>query len=349
MSFPWLVATAIFVSFGFTWLMRRYALARQVVDVPNERSSHDFATPRGGGFAIVLTFISMVAALSLLGGVRPPLLWAICGGGGLVALVGFVDDHRHVAASLRLLVHFLAAASAVALLYVPASESAGVAGTQWGLLIVAVLSVVWLINLYNFMDGIDGIASIEAITVSVGGALVFYIAEPSGHLWMSAMLLAASVAGFLCWNYPPARIFMGDSGSGFLGFVVAIFCFEAALLGAHAFWAWMILLGVFITDSGVTLAHRLLRGERLHEAHCSHAYQHAARIHRSHARVSMAVGAVNMLWLLPVAVLVALSVLQWQLGLAIGYGPLLWLAWKYKSGSRDFHGDRPRPGNFSKS
>lgn len=336
MIFLWLVAAAIFLSYCFTWMVRRYALARRrLIDVPNERSSHHVVTPRGGGLAIVLAFTITTATLGFAHDTEPTLLLALFLGGGLIALVSFIDDHRHLTASFRLLTHFLAAACAVAMLYVPSSRSQELTGTplDWLIVVVAIVLVVWLVNLYNFMDGIDGIASIEAITVSIGGAMVFYIADPTGQLWMTAILLSASVAGFLCWNYPPARIFMGDVGSGFLGFVFALFSLKAAWLGPNFLVAWAILLGVFVVDSGVALLRRLLRGERLHEAHRSHAYQYAAREHQSHARVSLAVGVVNAVWLVPLAVLVSLSIVDRWAGLTLAYAPLLWLAWRYKSGT----------------
>jgi Fuc2NAc and GlcNAc transferase len=166
---------------------------------------------------------------------------------------------------------------------------------------VAALSMVWLLNLYNFMDGIDGIAGIEAITVCLGGALIF--AESGSELWLAPVLLLGSVAGFLFWNFPSARIFMGDAGSGFLGYVLGLFCLQAASISSESFWAWVILLGVFVVDSTVALFRRLLRGRRIYVAHHSHAYQHAARRYGAHAPVSLSVGAINLLWLLPISTL----------------------------------------------
>jgi Fuc2NAc and GlcNAc transferase len=192
-----------------------------------------------------------------------------------------------------------------------------------------------MVNLYNFMDGIDGIASIEAITVCFGGALVFFIAGPTDHSWLTPALLLASVAGFLYWNYPPARIFMGDAGSGFLGFALAVLCVQAAWVAVGVFWAWIILLGVFVVDASVTLVRRMLRGHRLHEPHRSHAYQYASRKYGTHGRISLAVGAINLFWLLPLALLVASAFVDWKIGVPIAYAPLLWLAGRYKSGAAE--------------
>jgi Fuc2NAc and GlcNAc transferase len=338
----WLLPLAACVSFGLTWLVRRYAWARQLVDVPNDRSSHLTVTARGGGMAIVLTFLCGLAALYGADLVRPSFLAAVCGGGGLVALTGFVDDHRHIAALWRLLSHLLAVAWALYWLDGASFASTGGLATvpPWLVNSLAAVCMIWLVNLYNFMVGIDGIASIEAITVSFGGVVILLIVEPATLSWAAPALLIASVAGFLYWNYPPARIFMGDAGSGFLGFVLAVFCVQASWIGAEVFSAWLILLGVFIVDASVTLLRRVLRGYRMHEAHRSHAYQYASRVYGAHKSVALAVGAINLIWLLPLASLVAFGILDWAVGLLTAYTPLVWLAFKLKSGAEEQQNDR---------
>jgi Fuc2NAc and GlcNAc transferase len=195
----------------------------------------------------------------------------------------------------------------------------------WIISVLATLYLVWLLNLYNFMDGIDGIASIEALTVCIGGILLYLIALPGSQNWAGPALLFASVAGFCYWNLPPARIFMGDAGSGFLGVIFGAFSIQAAWAAPELFWAWTILLGVFITDASVTLIRRLWRGHRYDEAHRSHAYQRAARRLGAHRPISLAVGAINLVWLSPLALLVALGYLDAAPGLLIAYAPLLWL------------------------
>src|SRR5690606_17291136 len=195
---------------------------------------------------------------------------------------------------------------------------------------LAALYLVWLLNLYNFMDGIDGIASVEAICVALGGALVYLLSVSASGVaasggWLPPVLLAAAVAGFLVWNFPPARIFMGDAGSGFIGIVLGVLSIQAAAMQPALLWCWLILLGVFVVDATQTLLRRLLRGEKVYEAHRSHAYQFAARACGRHLPVTLAVLALNVLWLLPVAVLVALGWLDGALGMLIAYAPLLLL------------------------
>ena len=168
----------------------------------------------------------------------------------------------------------------------------------------------------------NGIASLEAITVCVGAALCCWLAGVGSAAWLP-LLLAAATAGFLAWNYPPARIFMGDAGSGFLGIVLGGLSLQAAWQAPQLFWSWLILLGAFVVDATWTLARRLLRGERVHEAHRSHAYQRASRRLGQHRAISLSVAAINLIWLSPIAVFVALGWIDGVAGLILAYAPLV--------------------------
>jgi Fuc2NAc and GlcNAc transferase len=334
MTLLWLLPLAGCISLSLTWIFRRYALRHLLLDVPNERSSHEVPTPRGGGLAIVLTFLGCLPVLWLLEALSLPFLIALLGAGAWIASVGFLDDHRHIQARWRLLAHFLGAAWALFWLGgMPTLTIAGLTLTSgWLSTLAAIVYVVWFVNLYNFMDGIDGIASIEAITVCLGGVMLHLVAMTEITLWAVPALLLFSVAGFLYWNYPPARIFMGDAGSGFLGVTFAIFSIHAAESAQKFFWAWMILLAVFVVDASITLIRRVLRGEKCYEAHRSHAYQRAARRFGAHQPVSLAVGVINLLWLSPLALLVALEYLDATFALLIAYAPLVLLAFRFKAG-----------------
>jgi Fuc2NAc and GlcNAc transferase len=145
---------------------------------------------------------------------------------------------------------------------------------------------------------------------------------------------AACVAGFLLWNWPPAKIFMGDAGSGFIGMVMGALSLWAALDSPRLFWCWFILIGVFFVDATTTLVRRHRRGDKFHEAHRSHAYQYASRVHGSHLPVTVGCAAINLLWLLPIALLVAVDRLDGVLGTMIAHTPLLMLAWHYRAGDR---------------
>jgi Fuc2NAc and GlcNAc transferase len=333
------LATLFLSGIAASWLltssMRRYALRADILDRPNERSSHSVPTPRGGGVAIVLSFLLLTGVSGLFGGVDGRLGTALAGGGALVALLGYIDDRSHLSARWRFLGH--AAAAVWALVWIGPMPPVPMFGTSIDLgpaaTVIAGVYVVWSINLFNFMDGIDGIASTEAICVSLGGALVGWLMQPSGS-WPVAVLFAACVVGFLCWNFPPARIFMGDSGSGFLGLVVAVLALWSGRAAPELVWSWLVLCGCFMVDATVTLLRRVLRHERFYEAHRSHAYQYASRRHGSHQKVTLAVAAINVAWLLPIAVAVALRRIDGLAALLLAYAPLVALAIHYKAGDR---------------
>jgi Fuc2NAc and GlcNAc transferase len=287
---------------ALTALVRSFALARGVLDIPNRRSSHSQATPRGGGIAIVAAATLALLVLWLRGSIPRELLLALAGGGIVVAAVGFADDHYSIPAAPRLVVHLLAAAWAV--YWLGGLESvrvgAGIAHLGWAGTVLATLGIVWFLNLFNFMDGIDGIAATEAIFIAAAGAL---LSSGGDGVAPAAWVFAASCGGFLLWNWPPAKIFMGDVGSGYLGYVLAVLGLKAAHEDTAALWVWLILGAVFLLDATVTLLRRALRGERVYQAHRSHAYQWLARRWGSHRRVTLAVAGLNVLWLAPCAAL----------------------------------------------
>ena len=333
----WIACLVVFMfSFVATWGLRRYALASKLIDVPNSRSSHVTPTPRGGGVAIVLAFVGALAWMLSSGSISNSWGWGLLVSGLGVAILGFLDDHGHIAARWRLLGH-LSAAIFILLMTggLPPLEFFGTTlELGWLGHVLAVFFLVWMLNLYNFMDGIDGIASVEAIGVCVSAALLYWL---TGHAQSAGtpMMLAFAVAGFLIWNFPPARIFMGDAGSGFLGLIIAALAIQASWLEPSLFWCWLILLGVFIVDASFTLMRRIARGEKVYEAHRSHGYQFASRRHGRHRPVTLGVVAINTLWLLPMAVIVAQGWIDGFSGLLMAYAPLLVLAVFYKAGSAE--------------
>jgi Fuc2NAc and GlcNAc transferase len=339
MIFWLLLLLTIAGSWALTGFLRRYALAKNLIDIPNDRSSHSVPTPRGGGVAIVASFLAVLPVLNSVDWLTTAVCLALIGAGVTVAVTGFLDDHGHIPAHWRLLVHFGAASWGLYWLGgLPVLMTFG-NFPDWLNYVCAAIYIVWLLNLYNFMDGIDGLAGIEAITTCCSGALLVWLVTPDSNAWMLPALLATAVSGFLVWNFPPARIFMGDAGSGFLGIMLALLSMQAAVVEPQLFWAWLILLGVFIVDATVTLLRRIFRGEKFYEAHRSHAYQYASRTLGAHLPVTLAIGAINVCWLLPVASLVALKKLDVIFGLTLAYAPLLWLALHYKAGDRQaqFH------------
>jgi Fuc2NAc and GlcNAc transferase len=300
-------AVALVACAAITGLIRRLAIVHGVLDLPNERSSHTIATPRGGGLAIVLTATAAMAGLAWLGDLKSDLLVALLGG-TVVAAVGFIDDRRSVPAGIRLAVHMVAAAWAVFWLGGLPPLLIGEQPVQLGVVgaLLAVLGITWTVNLFNFMDGIDGLAAAEAVFIACAGATLELLSGGAIEVSAVGFAFAACCCGFLPWNWPPAKVFMGDVGSGYLGYVLGVLALAVARDKPAAVWVWLLLGGVFFVDASVTLIRRLVRGEAVHQAHRSHAYQWLARRWGSHLRVTLAIMAVNATLLLPCALLAAL-------------------------------------------
>ena len=308
-----------------TLIIRKSALHKQLLDIPNDRSLHSVPTPRGGGAAIVLAFTASIVALSASNYVDTKNAAILIGCGTVVALTGFLDDRQLLShARSRLALHFVAAAVAVSAL--GGLPTLPVFGTDVSLGIfggiLATIYLVWLLNLFNFMDGIDGISGAEVVSVCGAAAFLIHRTTHDNNLASLPLALATATLGFLVFNWPPAKIFMGDVGSGFVGFIIGIFSLIAAdsvgLLG----WVWVILLGVFIVDATVTLIGRVLRKQQPHVAHRSHAFQHLALRFGSHKRVTIGVVAINVLWLFPIAFAVTEGRIDGFVGVLIAYTPL---------------------------
>lgn len=353
MSLLLLAVLGFVAAFVLSLALIRHAAFFKIMDVPNARSSHLVTTPRGGGIAIVLSFTCVLLPLLLQVDQLPwAFLVALAGAGGGIALLGLRDDLRHIPVRWRLFGHLLAAFWVLAWLGgLPNIQIAGVElQLHWLGFLFGLFYLVWLLNLYNFMDGINGIAGVEAVTVCLGGGLLFFCvpeAELSGlPLWglliplqtVMLGLLAVCVLGFLCWNLPAGRLFMGDSGSGFLGVAFGVFSLHSAWLDPRLLWSWLILLGVFIVDATYTLLRRLSRGEPVYLAHRTHAYQYAARRFARHWPVSLAVGAINVCWLIPLALLVACTEIDGFMLMLLAYAPLLLLAWHLRAGQPEIAG-----------
>jgi Fuc2NAc and GlcNAc transferase len=251
------------LAFFLTGLVRRYALNR-LVDIPNDRSSHHAPTPRGGGLAIVAAFSGGCLLARTAGWITPELSIGLLSG-LLIAAIGFWDDHGHVPARYRMGTHIAAASLALAGLGGFSELPLGTTTLTLGWIGAgcALLWLVWLLNLFNFMDGIDGIAGAEVIFVTVAAAILSYWRQ--GHLesaGVCGLLLASATLGFLIWNWPPAKIFMGDVGSGFVGYTLGLLALVdmKANDGGLGLPAWVILDGLFLVDATYTLLRRMGSG-----------------------------------------------------------------------------------------
>lgn len=330
-------AGALLMSALLTGAVRKFIGSYGVIDVPNERSSHKVPTPRGGGVAIVGATTAVFPVLAALGFLRTESMLAVTGGGVAVALVGFLDDRLRLSAGVRLTVHSAAALWALAWLggLPPVRIGDQVVALGWSGYVVGVLGIVWALNLFNFMDGIDGIAASEAAFIACCGALLAIIAGHGDGVSAAGIVFGAACCGFLLWNWPPAKIFMGDVGSGYIGYVIAVLAVVATRENPAALWVWLILGGTFFVDATVTLLRRMLRRERVHEAHRSHAYQWLARRWGSHRRVTVSVLVLNLVWLLPCALLATLYPGQAEWIAAGALVPVVVMALVFGSGRRE--------------
>ena len=273
-----LVAAAAFLSALGTWLALRYARWRRLVDEPGSRRSHAVATPRGGGAGLVLAGAVVIAWAGVHGGLGGVDWRFVLAALLAVAVVGAWDDHDPLGAPVRLLVHVLAGA-AIAL---------GL-GDAPGLLVAILVATTApvLVNVWNFMDGIDGLAATQAVLAIATAAA---LAPPDAGWALAA--LAVAVAVFVPFNFPRARIFMGDVGSGSLGLLVLLAGVLAAQGGARPSTGLLVLFpcAAFLVDATLTLGRRVLQGERWWTPHTRHLYQAAARRH-GHVAVTLAYGA----------------------------------------------------------
>lgn len=313
----WLGIIGAVLTMWLTGSVRRYALTRNILDIPNQRSSHTVPTPLGGGLAIAAVVIGGIMIWGVFGRIGLPVAIALGGGSVFVAIVGWIDDRDQIAPLPRVALHFVAATWTVVWLGGFSTLRVGSAEVSlgWGGSVIAIVAIVWAINLYNFMDGIDGLASTEAISVGVVGGVVLFLGGSAGLAGV-AFLVAGAALGFLRWNYPPARIFMGDVGSGMIGFLVAGLALSGEALGGVPAWLWVILLGVFVFDATATLLRRMLRGERWYTAHRSHAYQRLVQAGWGHGAVSWSVLTLNLV-LGAFAILALFYPSQWLLVAAL--------------------------------
>jgi Fuc2NAc and GlcNAc transferase len=244
------------------------------------------------------------------------LLAALCG-------LGAWDDRHAVPVMPRLTAFFLISALSTAC-YWPLTNL-----SLWWLPIV-VLALAWQLNLYNFMDGIDGIAALQCVLVAGGLALLSVLVGGPIAYSLVAVTVAGAYAGFLVFNWPPAKLFMGDAGSLSAGLLLAWLGLWLWRDGVLPVWVWLLLMSPFLVDTAATLLARMRRRERLTEAHKSHLYQRLARYYGSHGRVDLALLLLHLLWLLPLSCAVALELLAGWTSMLLGLFPQLLLMVKFR-------------------
>lgn len=294
-----LTAATLAASLVATYVVMRMLSYRAILDHPNARSSHSEPTPRGGGLAVVpILIVAWLIAIPLGAAPEVTIICAIAA--AALAALSWMDDLSGLSPQVRLAGHTVAIATALTTLPTGFNPFTGL--VPWpGDLIITALAWLWFVNLFNFMDGIDGIAATETITIGAGGALVASINGSDEGLVPLGLTAAAAALGFLWWNRPPARVFLGDVGSVPLGFLLGGFLLFLANKG---YWTAALILPLYyIADATLTIFGRSMRGERIWQAHRLHAYQLAVDAGRSHGAVICRIAMVNVL-------LIALAVLS---------------------------------------
>jgi len=317
------------------YYFRNYAQRNNIVAVPNYRTLHESEIPRGGGLIFSAFSIIGIIAAGFYGLIPVNLILVITTGGIVSMIFGFYDDVTSVPPKAKLIIQIL-----LSIFIILCADENGISFWYAKPLIlvlfnfiISVTAIVWLLNLYNFMDGIDGMAAAGAVFICLVLALILIMISAEYGLILIPLMLGISCLAFLLFNWPPASIFMGDSGSMFLGYAIGILMIKTISSGYLSIWTWFIIMAYFVTDTTVTLLLRIILVKKWYGAHRSHAYQNLARIWNSHIKVIYIVFAYHVLWLLPLAiwsvfdaihvmytcVLAILPVVIWSLR----YGPIL--------------------------
>jgi UDP-N-acetylmuramyl pentapeptide phosphotransferase/UDP-N-acetylglucosamine-1-phosphate transferase len=284
-----LLAAACLAGVAGTWVALRWLSAAALLDVPNARSSHKVPIPRGGGVGFVPVIIGGWVVLALLVPAGPTP-WAI-GAVAAMGILGFFDDRKSLRRRIRLMVQI--AVTGALVLSIPQEAFVFRGSLPFAAdRAIAWISLVWFVNLFNFMDGIDGIAASEAAAVGLALAAMTLLAPHSGIPAREAMVLAGAALGFLAFNWPPARLFMGDVGSLALGIALGYLLITTAVIGYVA--PAVILPMYFLADASLTLFARLFRGAAIGDAHREHAYQRAVDGGASHRRVVLQITVANL-------------------------------------------------------
>lgn len=304
MSFPLLVLATTATVIG-SLLYRNVALQRGIIAKISSRTLHDRTVARGGGLVFASVFVVGIFVCWLRGGLSAWVMLALGVGGMAAAVVGFIDDVYEVSPLKKLATQICLSIWLFVVFYAPLYEpvflSAGVIERTFATLVLIFIPV-WLINLYNFIDGIDGLAISSSVFVCATGMIVLGLTGGSSVTFFLFALLGASCVGFLFLNIPPARIFMGDAGSIFLGYCIAAILLVTVAGGEISPWTWICMLSYFLGDTTTTTISRMFLVKRWYGVHRSHAYQNLARIYKSHGKVTYGVALFNILWALPLSV-----------------------------------------------
>ena len=325
--YKYLIIPAVVSYFGII-LYRRVAISRDIVANPNFRNLHASPLPVGGGIVFSFVFVFGLFFIWWLNQISDDLFWVLGVGGCMAALFGFLDDLKDIRASRKLAVHLLL--SGWALFWLGGGPLLSI---DWIPVLVAIpvtaLFLVWMVNACNFMDGIDGMAVSGAVFVSGAITLVLLLTNGDSEFFSVFVLFLASISTFLFFNWPPASIFMGDSGSAFLGYIFGALILFTVKSGDINIWTWLIVFGYFFADTAVTQFMRIILVKKWYLPHRSHAYQNLARITGSHLKVTGGVVLYNVVWILPLTIWSVMKPEMAQFAVALAIAPSIVFAFKY--------------------
>ncbi|MCB9072183.1 MAG: glycosyltransferase family 4 protein [Bdellovibrionaceae bacterium] len=303
---------------------RKMALRFGIMDIPNERSAHIEPIPRGAGIAFFFAFNVVLGILVFQNALTMKYTYPVFLGGPVVMLLGYWDDVSSLSAWIRLFVHFLVSLFILVLISAGFSKGIDVSflpSIPWLTAAFTVFYIAWFINLYNFMDGCDGLATTVGM---VGAGLIAILSFVSGNtdLAIIYVVLAYALAGFLIFNWFPAKVFMGDAGAYYLGYVFGALALVSKLYYDSSLFVHLIIFGTFIVDATWTLIRRFLRGVRVFQAHREHAFQKLMVQGWGASRVTALYVLITVLWLFPMASF-AMSNLKYSFWfLVVAYLPL---------------------------
>lgn len=296
------------------------------LDAPNTRSAHVNPTLSSGGVALIAALLLTLLLCQLLGWIYlAPREWIAMSAVVGVCLLGALDDRRPLSVRLRLLGFFALSGLLVALYPLPGTETA--IGTVFSLLLL--VGFVWLLNLYNFMDGIDGIAALQCVLSCLSLSMCGLVLGAADAFLLLCVAVAAVYTAFLAFNWPPARLFMGDAGSLSAGFLLGwLGLWGVAEQGMNPV-AWLIPMSPFLLDTAFTLLRRIRGRERITEAHSGHIYQRLARHWQSHRRVDLGLIGLHFFWLFPVQFLALKGAFSYAFALCLALVPQILLMAKW--------------------
>jgi Fuc2NAc and GlcNAc transferase len=318
------------ICYIFTGCYRTIALKNNILDAPISRSMHTTPTPRGGGVGFVITIIVYSIFYLKKNFITSNFFNVIFQSSFGVSILGFIDDKYNLSAKIRLIIEFFMAV--LILLNYPfiIFQYSNYLLFQILIIILFIFSYLWVVNLYNFMDGINGIATLEAISICLAMLLNYYLIDYYENFDF-ILTVIFSLMAFLIWNFPKAKIFMGDVGSYFLGSVIFILSIISLNKDPNIFFSWIIIFAVFVVDSTSTLIRRLINNEDLFKAHKKHIYQYTSIKYNSHVKISLGIVCINFLWLFPISYLVISNKVNFIYGITLAYLPLLLIDYNYKN------------------